>query len=956
MSREWHATYRLQLHAGFPLAAAARILPYLARLGISHVYLSPCLQAGPGSQHGYDVTDPTRISGDLGGPAAWRDFSAAARQLGLGILLDIVPNHMAVTAHNPWWDDLLAHGPASRYARFFDIAPEGPDGRWRLHLATLGTSYREALEQGKLKFITDGPRPRLDCDGQTWPLNPVSWAKLLPSPAREQMLKMWEGFYTPTGSGHPESGFKTPPTESESGGPSSGWAAASPGGPVSQPAAVPRELDPPLEAKVGRETDPPGDYARALAAAEKIWAEHEVAAVGVIAEINHDPARVHEILEAQHYALHFWRREGEVVNYRRFFDVGSLVALRMEDPAVFQATHARIAAMVAEGNIDGLRVDHPDGLRDPRDYCRRLRELVPGGRIYVEKILENDERLRPDWAVEGTVGYDFLGKVNRLWMDEQKSDALSGIYADFTGHTVNLPRVVRQTKTHILAEHFPSDLDRLAGHAVALARASWHTWDLSPAQLHAALGLLTVELSVYRTYRDDRAADPFDRAVVTRAFASARSQAEGIEPRVFDFLEQVFLADAPGPAARELIARWQQLTPAVTAKGVEDTTFYCYDRLVACNEVGAQASLLGISSDKFHEFCHHLAESWPDTLLATSTHDTKRSEDVRARICVLTEDTERWAAVLREWAALNLPAWGGREPDRHVEYLLYQTLVGAWPLSQERAWAYILKASREAKIHTSWRTPNAAYEQAVERFIGGIFASPEFQASLEAFVRPLILPGRINSLAQTLVKLTAPGVPDFYQGAELWDLSLVDPDNRRPVDFEMRERILEDCGGSSSSWTASGAPAQQELSPPPKLQHPTSNNQQPAKSASIPSGYKTPPTSEAVDPGRAKLWLIARGLALRRAQARCFARGSAYQPVVAQGSRLGHVFGFLRGGEVLTLVPRFTHSLRGDWGNTLVPLPAGRWKNWLTGATLEGDVTPAELFKDFPVAALVKQS
>jgi (1->4)-alpha-D-glucan 1-alpha-D-glucosylmutase len=900
MPREWHATYRLQLHAGFPLAAAARILPYLARLGVSHVYLSPCLQAGPGSQHGYDVTDPTRISEDLGGPAAWREFGDAARQLGLGLLLDIVPNHMAVTAHNPWWDDLLAHGPASRYAEFFDIAPESPGEQWRIHLATLGSSYEEALEQEKLKIVAEGPRPRVDCEGQTWPLQPASWARLLPAPGREEIERL---------------------------------TALASGGLASLRAAAQLEVGPPAD-PARRDAGPPNKtvhpscaaYYRDFAAAEKIWATHADAARAHVAELNRDPAQVHAVLEEQHYALHYWRREGEVTNYRRFFDVGSLVALRMEDPAVFAAAHERIAAMVAEGGIDGLRVDHPDGLRDPRGYCRRLREVVPHGRIYVEKILENDERLRPDWPVEGTVGYDFLGKVNRLWMDEQKSDALSGIYADFTGHTVNLPRVVRQTKTHILAEHFPSDLDRLAVHAVALARASWHTWDLSPAQLRAALGLLTVELSVYRTYRDDRAADPFDRSLMTRAFAMARSQAEGIEPRVFDFLEQVFLVDAPGPAARELIARWQQLTPAVTAKGVEDTTFYCYDRLVACNEVGAQASLLGISSDKFHEFCHHLAESWPDTLLATSTHDTKRSEDVRARICVLTEDTERWGAALREWAAMNLPAWGGREPDRHVEYLLYQTLVGAWPLSQERAWAYLLKASREAKINTSWRTPNAAYELAIQRFVEGIYASAEFQASLEAFVRPLILPGRINSLAQTLVKLTAPGVPDFYQGSELWDLSLVDPDNRRPVDFEMRAEML----GSFADWHAGSVLA------------PTSRSPQAAT------------LQDDSDDGRPKLWLIARGLALRRAHARCFARGSAYQPVVAQGSRLGHVFGFLRGGEVLTLVPRFLHTLRGDWGNTLVPLPPGTWKNWLSGVTLQGDVFPSALFKDFPVAVLVK--
>jgi (1->4)-alpha-D-glucan 1-alpha-D-glucosylmutase len=863
MSHDWHATYRLQLHAGFPFAAAAEVLPYLRQLGISHLYLSPVLQATPGSTHGYDVTDPTRVGEDLGGAAGWAKFCAAARDEGLGVLLDIVPNHMA-TAHNPWWEDLLAHGPASRYADCFDVFPNLGGDRWRLHLATLGVPYREALAQGQLQVSAEHPRPRLKCGGQSWPLNPASWDRLFASEAAGEKF-------------------------------------------ASLVALAPHDT---------WDDESRAAYASDCAAAETLWAEHGGESQDHVAQLNRDPAQLHELIEAQHYALHHWRREGEVSNYRRFFDIGTLVGTRMERPEVFTLFHTEVARMARAGEIDGVRVDHPDGLAAPAAYFQRLRTLIPNGRIYVEKILENEEVLRDGWPVDGTVGYDFLGKVNRLWMDEQKADALSGIYADFTGHTVNLARVVREKKNQILEDHFSADLDRLALGAESLAREYWQTADLSPHQLRRALALVTVELPVYRTYRDDGPVDAADREALRRAFTLARTQGRDLEPAVFDFLEQVFLGEAKDEIARRLIGRWQQLTPAVTAKGIEDTTFYCYDRLVACNEVGAQASLLGISSDNFHQFCHHLVEHWPNTLLATSTHDTKRSEDVRARTCVLTEDTERWRAALQEWTALNAPCWQGREPDRHLEYLFYQTLVGAWPLSQERAWAYLLKAAREAKINTTWHNPNPAYELAIQRFVEGTYASAAFQTSLENFVRPLIQAGRINSLAQQLIKLTAPGVPDFYQGTELWDLSLVDPDNRRPVDFKLREKLLREIAGAPAS----------EVWP------------------------------ERDDDGRAKLWLTARCLSLRRAHAASFARGSVYEPVVAQGLRMRHLLGFLRGGAVLTLVPRFLHSLRDDWNNTAVPLPAGTWKNWLTGAELTEVVPATELFRDFPVAVLVLQS
>ncbi|HEY4301986.1 MAG TPA: malto-oligosyltrehalose synthase [Candidatus Didemnitutus sp.] len=862
MNDEWRATYRLQVNGSFPLAAAESRLPYLARMGISHVYLSPCLQAAPGSDHGYDVTDPTRISADLGGEEAWHRFGTEARRLGLGVLLDVVPNHMAASEQNPWWDDLLAHGPFSSYRTFFDVVPER-GARWRVHLPVLGDDYGAILASRGFSVDLGSGRPRLRRDDRTWPITPSSWRHFFP-----------EGEF---------------------------------------PDALQNDL---TLVPAGEPTDEDGRRYGLAAAAARRWldARREAAAHGA-REVAENPEHLDAVLEEQWYGLHYWKREGEIANYRRFFDVGSLAALRAEEPEVFAASHARVAKLVRDGEIQGIRVDHPDGLTRPREYLLRLRELLPAGMICVEKILENEEHLRRDWPVDGTVGYDFLSKVNRLWMDGQKSDALSSIYADFTGHSVNLPKVVREKKAQIIEDLFNADLGRLTDLALRIARSSWRTRDLSRAQVRTALLSLTILMPVYRTYLDGRPVDPNDRDVLTGVFAQSRAQAPGVDRAVFDFLEECFVGASGDPARRELVDRWQQMTPAVTAKGVEDTAYYCYDRLVSCNEVGAQASALGISSEKFHEFCHHLAENWPRTLLATSTHDNKRSEDVRARISVLTEDTARWDEALQEWMAMNQPAWRGRAPDRHLEYLLYQTLVGAWPIDRMRAWDYLRKAIREAKIMTSWREPNQSYETTIEEFVASLYASPPFLASMEKFVAPLVLSGRINGLAQTLIKLTAPGVPDLYQGSELWDLSLVDPDNRRPVDFDARERLLE------------RLPA---MAP-----------------------------SEALaewDAGLPKIWLIQRALELRRNHPAWFGPGANYQPLTARGSRVANLLAFVRSDSVLTLVPRFSHTLRGDWGDTRIALPPGKWRSALSGSEAEGEVSPAVLLRDFPVALLYRQS
>jgi (1->4)-alpha-D-glucan 1-alpha-D-glucosylmutase len=857
---DWIGTYRLQLHAGFKLSDAERILPYLSELGVSHVYLSPSLQAFPGSMHGYDVTDPGRISADLGGEAAWESFIEAARAQHLGVLLDFVPNHMSASEHNAWWDDVLAHGPYSEFAGYFDIRP-APYEPFKVHICTLAHAYGESLEKGELVIELRGGRPRIVHFDNSWPLSAASWGALLDDadPCFAELIEL-------------------------------------------QNALAPSDAD-------------RTEYRRLIERAATVLGEADGAGrlAACIERSCTDPARLDAILRRQFFALHSWKLAGELTNYRRFFDVSGLVGLKIEKPAVFEAAHARVESMIRRGQLDGLRLDHPDGLRDPLGYFERLRGLLPDGRLYVEKILENDERLPEDWPIDGTVGYEFMAKVNRLWMDDRRIDAFTGTYADFTGHPVNFAALVRAKKREIVESSFSGDLDRLSAIALSIARADWRTRDLSPRRLREALASVTTALGIYRTYRTADVLNASDERMLAEAVQRARMGAPNNGGSAFDFIAMLFGKPKLDAAEEELIARWQQLTPAVTAKGVEDTTFYLFDRLVSCNEVGSQASLMGISAEKFHEFCHYLSERWPRNLLATSTHDNKRSEDVRTRISLLSEIPDRWAEVLQSWPQLTAPAWKNRTPDRHAEYLLYQTLIGAWPLSKERCWQYMLKACREAKIRTSWHEPNTGYEENIRGFVDGVYETPEFIQSLEAFIAPLILPGRINSLAQTLIKMVAPGVPDFYQGSELWDLSLVDPDNRRCVDFELRAQLLNRC----RSLSAEDAVADW-------------------------------------DSGLPKIWMTSRLLALRRRRSRDFLPQSGYQPLIAQGAHLGNLLAFRRGENVIAVVPRFSMTVNGDWEDTLLPLPHGVWVNIFTDARLQGGVRPTELFGAFPVALLTR--
>jgi (1->4)-alpha-D-glucan 1-alpha-D-glucosylmutase len=863
MSARWIATYRLQLHAEFPLSAAQGVLAYLAELGISHVYLSPCLQAVPGSQHGYDVVDPTKVSDDLGGEQAWTGFVDAARALNLRILLDIVPNHMSASHYNPWWDHVLQHGPFSKFAEFFDF--RNPQGhRFCVHLCSLAKPYGAAMEAGELSIEMVQGAPRVKHYENTWPLGPASWGELL-SAGGERCFSELERLQL---------------------------------------------IESPVEEDLTA-------YRRHAARAQQVLDQAFEAGrmQSAIDRVQSDKALFDAVLRKQFYMLHGWKLAGELTNYRRFFDIDTLIGVRAELPNVAAATHARIEEMISKGEIDGVRVDHPDGLREPLQYCERLRGLLPEGRIYIEKILENDERLNGDWPIDGTVGYDFLAKVNRLWMDDQRTDVLTSTYSDFTGHSVNFGKLVREKKRAIIESTFSAAHEQLAAMALMIARSDWQTRDLSPRQLRGALEKLITALPIYRTYRTATALHEEDKRVLLEALQSARIGSPDIDAAAFDFLAALFTKLPLNQEEADFIAKWQQLTPAVMAKGVEDTTFYCFDRLVSCNEVGSQASLIGISNDKFHEFCHYLSDRWPNSMLATSTHDNKRSEDVRARISILSEIPERWSEALHLWSQLNVNAWQNRLPDRHAEYLLYQTLIGAWPIDRDRAWAYMLKACREAKINTSWHEPNNSFEEKIRGFVGGVFDTPEFIASLERFIEPLILPGRINSLAQTLIKMVAPGVPDFYQGTELWDLSLVDPDNRRPVDFDNRLQLMR------RAHRLSADDALREW-----------------------------------DSGMPKLWMTARILAIRRERVEYFSAENKYQPLVAQGAHLGRLLAFRRGENLIAVVPRFTMTLAGEWGDTRLPLPGGAWRNCFTEQVIQREISPGELFASFPVALLIRDS
>ncbi|MEP6696718.1 MAG: malto-oligosyltrehalose synthase [Pseudonocardiales bacterium] len=759
MSGPPRSTYRLQLHAGFDFATAGDVAGYLADLGVSHVYTSPLLQAAAGSTHGYDVVDHRHANSELGGELGRQAFAERLRDLRLGCVVDLVPNHMSVAtpAENRWWWDVLARGRASVYAGHFDI----DWSRGRLLLPVLDDADDE---HDRLRVI-DG---QLDYCGKRFPI-----------------------------------------------------AAGTSGGP---------------------------------------------------------PAVVHA---RQHYELASWRRASGELNYRRFFDVTELAGIRVEHAAVFAETHGEVLRWIADGDVDGLRIDHPDGLADPRGYLDRLAQAAPGAWIVVEKILHPGEDLPGAWACAGTTGYDALRELTGVLLDPAGEAPLTRLYADLTGAETDYAELAHDLKLKTAQSNLAAETHRLAR--------------LLPAVPNAADAVAEVMacFAVYRSYLPDSGQDQL---------AAAVQDAARRRPGLAAAIEEVDVAARAGQG--EFAVRLQQTTGMVMAKGVEDTAFYRYHRLLALNEVGGDPGQFAVSVPEFHIACRARQHDRPHAMTTLSTHDTKRNEDVRARLLVLAELPDTWAAAVRDWS-VRRPA-----PDQQLGYLAWQTLVGAWPLGAGRASEYLHKAAREAEQFTSWADQDRGYEAALDDFVAGVYGDEALLGEIAGFVDLISAAGWSNSLSQKLMQLTMPGVPDIYQGSELWDLSLVDPDNRRPVDFALRRSLLAELAADAA-----------------------------------------PPID---DVGRVKLHVVAQALRLRADCPAAFV--GSYEPVNAAGASAGHLLAFARGGEAITVATRLLAGLEqaGGWRDTIVSLPPGEWTDRLCGSVHSGDTAAGDVLARLPVALLVR--
>ena len=935
------ATYRVQLHRGFTFRDATAIVPYLARLGISHLYASPFLKARPGSTHGYDVVDHFSLNPEIGSEEDLDALLAALRGNGMGLMLDVVPNHMGVLkADNAWWLDVLEHGQASRYADFFDIdwAPESAELQGKVLLPILGEQYGDVLDRGDIALKLDAARGELTL----WyyehrlPVRPSTYPHVLvpgidrlgreSAAGMAALREIAEGF-----------------------------------------AAVPVSATAPGVDDAAARSDALKAQLASLCQSDPAVTRYIEANVRTMNGLPGEPSSfdaLHALVKGQAYRLAFWRVAADDINYRRFFDINDLAALRAERPEVFEATHRRILELVAQGHADCLRIDHPDGLLDPARYCERLQAAAAAatGRtgdaraiyLVLEKILADHERLAPTWPVHGTTGYRFMNVVNGLFVDTSARSRFDRLYAAFIEEPLDFDVVLRRSKTLIIVNSLASDLGRLTNALTAIAKRDRHTCDFTRNSIRRALVDIIACFPVYRTYATDGARSDEDRRYIDWAIALAKRQSPAAEHSVFDFVGAILRgdvhaadADVAGAITR-FVERFQQVTAPVTAKGMEDTSFYIYNRLVSLNEVGGNPRTFGFTLQAFHGASQDRARTWPHTMLGTATHDSKRGEDVRTRIDVLSEMPAAWRLALRRWRQLNRRHRSTVEaalaPSRNDEYLLYQTLLGAWPLApldeasldafRERIQAYMLKAVREAKVHTSWVNPYAPYEQALSRFIDGLLGRLEgnrFIQDLEPLAQRLAHHGCVNSLAQTLVKLTSPGVPDFYQGTELWQLALVDPDNRRPVDYALRERLLDALADETDP-------------------------------RSLLASWRD---------GRVKLWLTARVLALRRERAAWFER-AGYRPIAAHGAHATRLAAYTRDGEdglLVTVVPRLWSPLVQDefqwplgdvWSDTRLHLPGNAaWRNVLTGERLSGEATGKatrvamrDVLATFPVALI----
>lgn len=785
------ATYRLQFHGGFVFADAAAIIPYLAQLGISHLYASPWLHARAGSTHGYDIIDHTAFNPELGGAAGFEALHEALRAQGMCQIVDFVPNHMGIAqGENHWWLDVLEWGRASPYAAWFDIEWQPPDPALhdKVLLPFLGDHYGAVLERGELQ-------PRFDPTTGTFsvwyfdnhfPLAPHTWADLLRA-----------------GAGSADAGQE-----------------------VRQALARLARLAEHLRIRAGTAAqsaahvrDQACMLARRLAAQSSLHPCLHAGAARYAPTPDDATAQcaLHRLLERQAYRLAYWRVATDEINFRRFFDINQLAALRVENPQVFAHIHTLVARLLAEDKLDGLRIDHIDGLADPAQYCRRLQRLVPRPfYLVIEKILARHEALRTSWPIAGTTGYDFLAQLTGLLVDPRSQGALDRIYRRFTGITAGFDEVLLASKRQIVRNRLGGELHALAHGLQQIARHHVRTRDYTLHGFTRALEEVVIAFPVYRTYIDEQGASADDRRDIAWAVAQARKRWRRPGGDIFDFIEAVLTSDLAAShtygrsRVLHLAMKFQQYSAPVMAKGCEDTAMYRYYRLAALDEVGSDPRQFGISVSAFHHANQERARRWPHAMLASATHDTKRGEDVRARLAALSAIAPAWGRAVARWARLN-QAWKSvaddrPAPDRNDEYLLYQTLIGAWPLEltgtwrddvagqfKERVQAYMIKAIREAKLHSSWHDPDDRYESATSDFIEHLFNRNTGRLFLDTFLplqRRIAQLGMRNSLVQLTLKLTCPGVPDIYQGCELWDFNLVDPDNRRAVDFDVRAQRL----------------------------------------------------------------------------------------------------------------------------------------------------------------------
>jgi (1->4)-alpha-D-glucan 1-alpha-D-glucosylmutase len=883
------STYRLQLRPEFDFAAAAAVARYLADLGVTHAYASPYLQAAPGSAHGYDVVDHHHVNAELGGEEGHAAFCAALGEAGLGQVLDIVPNHMAITPENAWWTDVLENGPSSRYASYFDVDWDPPEQKLRntVLMPVLGDHYGKVLEAGELVLARQGGWFVIRYFDHVFPVAP---------PTADLPLAM-----AAAQAGSDDLAFLASVCEQ-----------LPPATATDRLSLLRRHRD---KEVVKRQLQRLFDEDPAIAAAVDT----------AVARINADVDLLDSFLDRQNHRLAYWRMAGSELDYRRFFDVTTLAGLRMEEEHVFEDTHRLILGWLRAGVLDGVRIDHPDGLLDPAEYFDRLRAEAPDAWIVVEKILEHGERLPGTWPVDGTTGYDAMQVVGGIFVDPAGEGPLTEAWEAFTGEQWDWEELVYDAKMLVMRDVLAADLLRLTQSFVEVCEASRRHRDHARAELRDALREVMGSFGVYRTYvsAGERAGEA-DAAVIDRALAEAARRRPDLDPDVLDLLGQILRGELETESATRLRLRFQQTTGPVMAKSVEDTSFYRGTRLLSLNEVGGDPATFGTTPADFHRHWAEAHERWPAAMVASSTHDTKRSEDVRARLALLSEVPGEAARALGRLADLasahrTRQPDGSWFPDRGTEWLLLQTLLGAHPLDLDRVQAYAEKATREAKRHTSWLDPVPAFDDAVRAYLEGALGDRAFTAALAEEADPLLVPGFTNALAAQLVKLTVPGVPDVYQGTELWDLSLVDPDNRRPVDYDLRRRLLAEVASldGEALWSR-------------------------------------------VDEGLPKLALTAAALRLRRRAPGAFGAGpaGAYRPLTAAGPAADHVVAYTRGDHVATVVPRLALRLAaaGGWRDTTIDLPPGRWRDAVTGAEAQGGAVPvAGVLSPLPVALLVAE-